>query len=345
MTQNSWCWECTGVGDGDARTVDDIINQNMLLGNWRPDQDGVIYWTDGTALQGFSNPSTGLLAPTNPAGNTVRIASGAAIVQGWLYANDANVDFDVSGGNANATDLIVLRRGDPATVSSVRLALVRGPGGGTATVTQTSTTWEIALAEVLLDGAGNFSALTDVREFAQSPLSNEIFLESIAGDGTFTTVDFTNIDQNFTHLKIVGYGRSDAAGGTSVIVTLRFNGDAGAGNYNFIKTITTLAAVTTTQNNVPIEITSITGSAGTTIANAADPFTIIIPNYRNTTLIKTALAEGQAIRDGIAGAATPQRIETRGWWLNTAAITRIELAAGISNWTAGSIVSLYGLRQ
>lgn len=170
MTQYSWCWECIGIGDGDARTVNDIIAQNMFLGNLNPDTAGVVDWTDGNAIPGITNPPTGGLAPTNPSGDTVRIATGVGLVQGWIYVNDANVDFDVSGGNASATDIIVLRRGDPATVGTVRLAHKRGPGGGTATVTQSATTWEVKIAEVTLDGSGDFSSLSDVREYVETPL-------------------------------------------------------------------------------------------------------------------------------------------------------------------------------
>lgn len=170
MTQYSWCWECIGVGDGDARTVNDIIAQNMFLGNLNPDTAGVVDWTDANAIPGITNPPTGGLAPTNPSGDTVRIATGVGLVQGWIYVNDANVDFDVSGGNANATDIIVLQRGDPASVGTVRLAHKRGPGGGTATVTQSVTTWEVKIAEVTLDGSGDFSSLSDVREYVETPL-------------------------------------------------------------------------------------------------------------------------------------------------------------------------------
>lgn len=173
MTQISWNWACSPqVGDAGPLTVENLMIARMLIGNAHPDAAGVVHWTDATPLAdlGLANPSDGLLEPTNPAGDIVRIASGIGMVQGWLYANDDDVDFDVSGGNANATDLIVLQRGDPAVDLTVRLAHLRGPVGGAATVTQNSLLWEVPIAEVLLDGSGNFSALTDGRDFVTSPL-------------------------------------------------------------------------------------------------------------------------------------------------------------------------------
>lgn len=38
----------------------------------------------------------GLLAPSNPSGTTLRMASGAALVDRFLYLNDSNIDFDCS---------------------------------------------------------------------------------------------------------------------------------------------------------------------------------------------------------------------------------------------------------
>jgi hypothetical protein len=67
---------------------------------------------------------SGNLAATNPAGTTVRIASGAALNVGFLYLNDANVDFNCSNvGHYH----IVLR----AVISqqTVRLTML-GPSPG-----------------------------------------------------------------------------------------------------------------------------------------------------------------------------------------------------------------------
>lgn len=165
MTEFSFPWGCTVAGDGGVNSfsLEIVEKMNRYLNNVNPDTDGVIRWTQ--------SPFAGLLNATNPSGSIVRIASGIGMVEGWLYESDSNVDFDVSGGNANATDLIVLRRSNPGSLpQTVRLAHKRGPASGSATVTQTASVWEVALWEVDLDGSGNFSALTDVREYIHTPL-------------------------------------------------------------------------------------------------------------------------------------------------------------------------------
>ena len=334
MTENSFPWECTDVGDGDAVTVNDFVNRNAILGSADPINDGVVYWTDATAMRGFANASDGLLAPSNPAGDTIRIAPGIGLVNGWVYINDANVDFDVSGGNASATDLIVLRRGAPSVVSSVRLALVRGAAASTATVTQTTTTWEVAIAQVTLDGAGNFSSLTDVRSLCVSPNQTMIKIAETIADGASGTITFDNIPGLFTHLLVVGTGRSDDAGGTDDI-TMTFNNDGG-GNYDSERIVDAGAPATSTAATSFIYVGTVTGAGGT--ANFADGTTIDIFNYTNTGFYKTFIGMSMSY-----GSAAPDLIETRGWWRSLVALARLDLILTNGNFVSGSTYSLYGI--
>lgn len=175
MTQLSFCWSCAASGDGGPQSysVEIVEAVNRIYGNINPLDSGVVYWTDTTVFPLMTNPVGGVpvtsyfLNALNPAGNTVRIKRGIGIVQGWLFLNDFDVDFDVSGGNANATDIIGLRR--DLAAQTVRLFHGRGAAASTYALVQTPGTWEIPLVEVLLDGAGNFSALTDARNFAVTP--------------------------------------------------------------------------------------------------------------------------------------------------------------------------------
>lgn len=157
--ETSWNYDCTIGGDAEAISQEDWARSRNVFRAIDRTAEGVV----ATEHSSYS----GLLAPSAPGGNVVRIASGAALVNGYEYYNDADVDFDVSGGAANATDLIVLRS-SPAS-GLVRLALVRGSAGGMATVTQNATTWEIAIAEVTLDSSGDFSSLADARRFLHNP--------------------------------------------------------------------------------------------------------------------------------------------------------------------------------
>lgn len=186
MTEFSFPWGCDPTGDGGSGSfsLDIVEDTNKFLSNYDPTLEGVIHWTQA--------PHTGDLGATNPAGNTVRIATGVGMVEGWLYTNDANVDFNVGGGNANATDLIVLRRSNPGVLpQTVRLALVRGPAAGVATVTQTASVWEVALWQVVLDGAGNFSSLNDVRAYINARWCTE-WMPVLGGKDFTTPVELNN---------------------------------------------------------------------------------------------------------------------------------------------------------
>jgi hypothetical protein len=148
------------------------VNANQFIGNTQPNSEGVIYWESASPFLQYATPLNGLLAPSR-VGNVVTIANGVGMVQGWVFTNTDDVDFDFSAdpGNASATDLIVLERGDPAAAQTVRLARVKGAASTLATVTQTATVWQIALAQVPLSAGGLPTGLTDVRRFANQVMS------------------------------------------------------------------------------------------------------------------------------------------------------------------------------
>jgi hypothetical protein len=170
MSQRSIQYACSPtIGDYGPLTAENLAEMNLFLGNVFDQVGGVIYWTDTTrvprittTLGTLTNPVDGLLEPTE-SGGVVSIDTGVALVNGYLYFNDVSVDFDIDGnpGNANATDIIALRW--TTVTQAVRLVRLNGAVATPATLTQSSATWEIPLANVLLDGAGQFSTLTDVR--------------------------------------------------------------------------------------------------------------------------------------------------------------------------------------
>jgi hypothetical protein len=277
-----------------------------------------------------------LAVPSNPGGNTVRIANGAALVNGYVWWSDANEDFDVSGGNANATDLIVLRS-TPAT-GLVRLALVRGAVASTATVTQTAATWEIAIAEVLLDGSGNFSALTDVREpclpkGAVIPLEQKVITSAVAG------FSMSSIPSLFSHLLIEAYARSDDPAPLDS-ATIGFNSDVGA-NYVYSEVRGQNGAVTHLSGNGRFAFDSVTAATG--VANYFDGCTIRIQNYSNTTNYKVANIVGGAAGSAVTSASGLLSFSGSVWWANTAAINSVEFAMVNGNFDVGCVFSLYGI--
>lgn len=204
MTQDSWPWNCSPTnGDYGAITVNDLVNAQQFGANTQPNSDGVVYWTSTSPLPGGTVAVDGLLEPSL-AGSVVTIATGVGMVQGWNYINTADVDFDFAAdaGNANATDLIVLQRGDPTSALTVRLARLKGAASSTATVTQSEALWEVAIAEVALNGSGLPTAVNDVRRFV-----NQVMSWRQGGSATDWQTQGTNNYLVGNVTQIVGAGR------------------------------------------------------------------------------------------------------------------------------------------
>lgn len=201
MTEFSFPWSCAIAGDGGPQsyTVEVVEATSRILGNVSPTTDGVVYWTDSTIFPGYTVAVDGLLLVEYMGAQIVRVHPGVGLVQGWLYFNAPDLgypEFTVSGGAANATDIIGLRR--DLVGQTVRLFQGRGPAGGTYSLVQTDAVWEIALAEIQLDGAGSYSSMTEVRHFVRNatnpPRESSLFIPCLAGEnGT----DNTQIDISF----------------------------------------------------------------------------------------------------------------------------------------------------
>jgi hypothetical protein len=153
-------------------TVNDLVNAQQFGNNTKPNSDGVVYWTSTNPLPGGTVAVNGLLAVTR-ATNVINVATGIGMVQGWNFVNDAVVSFDFAAdpGNASATDLIVLERGDPAVNLTVRLARVKGAASTLATVTQSEALWQVAIAQVPLSAGGLPTSVVDVRRFVGQVMS------------------------------------------------------------------------------------------------------------------------------------------------------------------------------
>jgi hypothetical protein len=266
MTEFSFPWQCTATGDGgpNSLSLSMVIATNQFLQN-NSANSGVIYWT--------RSPYANLLSASNPSVGIVRIASGVGIVEGWLYTNDANVDFDINAtvGNPGATDIIVLQRS--LISQTVRLARIRGATGTKAIITQTAATWEVPIADVVLDGAGNFSSLVDARVLA-APSGSLVKIEAKGPElaPNEPIVIFDSIPPIFTHLRIIGWGGLQAVVSDNNI-TVTLNGDNIAANTKTVSlTGTSLGSIVTSSALFSIVDTSV-------LTNFFDIFDMIIPNY------------------------------------------------------------------
>lgn len=161
MTQFSYPW--AGEATGDAGGYSD----DRWSDAWR-----YMLVKDRTAqgvIKGVDNELevTGATSP-------VSVDTGVAIVDGKIYTNDAaeTVAIPTPSGGTSRIDLIVLRKDWSA--QTVRIARVAGTESGSPSapsLTQTDgVTWEIKLAEVLINDAGNIT-VTDARSWVTTPLS------------------------------------------------------------------------------------------------------------------------------------------------------------------------------
>lgn len=157
MTESSMVW--TGVATGDATfapyTADKFSDYLRDILQYDRRYMGVIP-TAVTAV-GVTD-----LTVSNPAGVTIRVSKGNALVDGTLYRNTDNVDNVVVAPGAGSNFYTVVLRKSWA-LQTVRVALVGPNAVAPPAVTQTDgTTWEISLATVEIT-SGSVVTVTDTR--------------------------------------------------------------------------------------------------------------------------------------------------------------------------------------
>ena len=154
--QISMPWDGRTVGDAtiapyDSDEFSDYIDEML-------DYNRAIMGVVSIAKTGYS----GFLEVTNPAGLTIRVATGIAIVDGKLYRNSASVDNTVVAPGAGSNYYRVILRKSFAA-QTVRVALLGPNVVAPPSVTQTDgTTWEIGLATVQVT-SGSVVTVTDTR--------------------------------------------------------------------------------------------------------------------------------------------------------------------------------------
>lgn len=357
MTQFSWNFACVpAAGDAGPLTAENLAAARLFMGNVDPQGAGVVYWADDTPANVLfpgtppglgSGALDGMLVPSAPGGGLVRIASGIGLVMGYLFVNDDDVDFDIDStpGEADATDLIVLRRDNLATTPRVVLARKQATSPSTtAVLQQDATIWEVALAEVLLDGAGELDSVTDVRQLVVSPLSGMVPLRRFVGDGATADCTFQAIQNGFSGLLLMGLIRS-TGGGSGDNLNLAINNDAGGANYNQVKIVGTGASVSpgSSLGAASFFLGTVTASTGAT--DQADLLRVQIPAYGQTTFFKTIESYLASARVGDDSASGMQIDQTAGWWLDTDAINRLDVSIiGGGFFVTGSEIVLYGLK-
>jgi hypothetical protein len=150
--------------------------------------------------------------------------------------------------------------------------------------------------------------------------------------------DFTNIPQQFQHLRLIFYGRSTLAGNAWENVGMRFNNDAGA-KYNdqYVAASDTSLFADGQVTQTSILLASV--PAATAPAGYFGVKEVLIPFYTSANR-KSAVIHGYHLFGTLAGDQTAA--VQGGAWNDTPAISRITiLPTGGGTFAAGSVVTLY----
>lgn len=149
------------------------------------------------------------------------------------------------------------------------------------------------------------------------------------------SVDFTSIAATYRDLMIVVSGASSDTGSTDV-VRMRFNNDSGSNYYSeIVSGAGATAAASQESGTSSIYVMGIAAQSDS--ATTAGGGTIMIPNYRGTTLRKASTGHG--------GYGNGLHKSTSGlWFVAPAAINRVTLFLTTGpNFVTGTVVTLYGI--
>ena len=211
MTEKSYYWDGTVTGDATLSPY----SEDDISDHWRK-----MFQSDRTVqsvLAGYESE----LEVTNPSGQTIRVAKGAALVDGKYYETDAAVDFagvTPGGGDTNYYRVVLRKSWAGQTVRLVLLANLAG--ADYPAVTQTDgTTWEVGIARALINDAGTVTIIDD-RVYSKSPLARPIDQRQ-GGSSTDWSSDGTT--SFIPSLAIVQVGtRTSAIGATDGEISITF---------------------------------------------------------------------------------------------------------------------------
>jgi hypothetical protein len=166
-------------------------------------------------------------------------------------------------------------------------------------------------------------------------------IAEVSGTGSSGVLEFSSIPATYRGLQLIGHGRSDAAvTGTFILMTFETSPTAGAYDYQVIaSTGSTLVGAESIGAVDYIIAGEATGASSP--ASAMGGSVIDIPEYANTSIMKTVLANTYTPRVFSAGNLIQRCFG--GTWELTAAIDRIRLTLASGNWTTSSRWTLYGM--
>ena len=159
----------TTNGTGDAGTGYSLTDWQRML--------KMLYLSDATVeavIQGYVSDCNCTITGANQA----TVAGGGAVVNGYWYDEPSSTAFTVASVSlATRKDLIVLKL--DTTAQTIRLAYKSGTEGGAVPgVTQSGSTWEVAIWEVWMAVGGTIT-LTDRRHYLKDAIANIISADNV----------------------------------------------------------------------------------------------------------------------------------------------------------------------
>lgn len=174
------------------------------------------------------------------------------------------------------------------------------------------------------------------------PGTFESISTAIVDSSGASTIDFTNIPQNYTSLQIRLIGRTDRAGSVLDYFKLQFNSDTST-NYSWHELYGD-GNVGTQGGTSANEIRLFRATGASAGASMFGVSIIDIIDYANTSKFKTVKSLGGGNPNTTVNGDTEISL-TSGNWRNTNAITSIQLKpGGGTNWVQYSNFALYGIR-
>lgn len=186
MTQVSYPWDGLTVGDA----VIALYSSQEFARDWF--QLAFVYdrTAEGVIDTGFGGLTGGLIVAAGA--GVVTVNTGAAIVDGRVYKNDAQITLTPDNTPSTRVDRVILRCDQTAqTVRAVILKGVDGSGTPSALTQNTAAggTWEISLAKFTVTPGPTIGAVTSEARAIRTPLGPGYQWKLLpADDNAFATV-------------------------------------------------------------------------------------------------------------------------------------------------------------
>jgi hypothetical protein len=158
------------------------------------------------------------------------------------------------------------------------------------------------------------------------------------GAGGASSVDFTNIPQTYTDLKVVISGRNTDSGNNFQAVLLAVNNDGTAGSWRLLWGQNGAAFSGTNSGYLQPSFTSSAANTSNTFSNAE----IYFPNYASNSTAKSFSSDFVTENNSSSANANIYGFYSN-LWNNTTPINRLTFTSNISNFVQYTTFTLYGV--